>query len=533
MKRLCLAITVTLWAVFVVTACGETEPEGTTPTTPVQIASSETTTSRASKPGGSILRDLVSVSAPDGPDDVKSRNDNLSPSSEPEQAVNTATPELEGALTEGQQVPGNGGTRKSGPASQKWSQNFTYYSESFDQFLHVESGVVVAGPNTLQYAYDTDTGDPIWEYRGIQGPRPLIANGVVYFPAHKSALRNIDGDHVWGNSAGHGVHAVELETANLLWTYEAADQVLGIFGGADGVAYVAHGNNKGDTDMVALDTITGNELWRSEGYSGWHLGRSGISGRGVVVSSQALYFLGDSQGIIALDAKSGSQLWRNENFKSGDFTVADELVYVDGDANSLGNSNPSALNADNGDLLWEYEPANATITSDGIANGVVYLTLRGSGLKTTYAIEALDGTTGTQIWRYDDHDGGEYAGAADGVAFFYVNGGLQAIDAATGDLLWYKPSTRILPMNGLIQDDVLYVQAKFCENDANPGTSFTSIIALEAKSGDQLWHYCGIGSGPGVIVVNDEEAYAFIGARRYYRHSRKRPVTILYGIQLP
>jgi outer membrane protein assembly factor BamB len=123
-----------------------------------------------------------------------------------------------------------------------------------------------------------DVDEPIWAM-------PLLDdhNGRVYIAA-----------------MDHHLYAVDLESGEQLWAFEADGALVGTPALSDGVLYFGALNNT----FYAIEAETAEERWRIE-TDGWVWG-------GALVDGDVIYF-GDLSGkLYALDAATGSERWTFE-----------------------------------------------------------------------------------------------------------------------------------------------------------------------------------------------------------------------------
>jgi len=299
-------------------------------------------------------------------------------------------------------------------------------------------------------AYDASTGEQIWKSWVVPGdPEPWVTqeNGVTLYRPGGGAVWNsptIDpirnavyfgtGDATTPPSppTTDGIMAVDIDTGELLWSYQATydDVFMGGCGGDDrslacpeengpdadignspilmtlaGGQRVLLGGTKGG-DLFALDPDNnGRELYRVGAAGGPPIGpRGGRGGRGSIVwggavdDVRAYYGLGRG-GLAGIDAASGATQWiftapAPEGGRGGSLGAAPTAisgVVFEGSSTGM----LYAVDAETGSLIWQFDTAGdfntvngidahgGAITSGGavIANGIVFV---GSG----YAISS-------------------------------------------------------------------------------------------------------------------------------------------------
>jgi outer membrane protein assembly factor BamB len=201
-----------------------------------------------------------------------------------------------------------------------------------------------------------------------------------------------------------------------------------------------------------------------------------------------------------------------------------------------------ALNAKTGAKVWSYPAGGAVYASAAVANGVVYVGMNNGTSENLYALNA---STGGLRWSNSDFGGFASPAVADEAVYFANGGGMEAVNASTGALLWtYTPGFQInaspAEANGVLYTGSL-VNAVFYAIDTSTGVplwtfesgpdrdyAFNSspavanglvyaasddgnLYALNASTGALVWGYpSGAGSTPAVAngVVYVDGVYA-------------------------
>jgi outer membrane protein assembly factor BamB len=289
---------------------------------------------------------------------------------------------------------------------------------------------------------------------------PLGAQGVVFvcvsgYGGYTYAFNARDGSLRW-------LRKTDCEVVSIPFV----DYALPIE--ADGVLY---------TGAYALDAQDGKMLWRLPMEESF----------GAVVNGVIYAY---SQGAVyAFDAKDRSLRWSYtlDDTIGNVPTVADGSVYV-GDINGNGPSGMTpglpdtyALDAATGALRWRYE-SGMVGGSAVVANGVVYI----SGFPC--ALYALDAARGKLRWRYQaDTCSSSTPIVINGVVYFTADGA-YAFDASDGTVRWHtglganqgNRFTSPTVMNG-----ALYL-------GKIDGSGYSTLYALDASTGAELWHEEGI-----------------------------------------
>jgi outer membrane protein assembly factor BamB len=217
--------------------------------------------------------------------------------------------------------------------------------------------------------------------------------------------------------------------------------------------------------------------------------------------------------IYGINASTGQLLW-NSSYYITDYASLFCPAIVDGVVYTL----TTAYNASNGDLLFNYTNVNAS-TSPTVANGIVYF---GTNISNNFApggVIAIDGKTGEQLWSFTGELGTFMFGGMvhyppaveDGVVYFSSGGGVYALNAANGALLWCysaidKGSGSLGCINladGQVYDNVAGILSSLSAGDLrwsvdsgrgnrfaaiNNGVIYINSVALEASSGTVIWN---------------------------------------------
>lgn len=186
-----------------------------------------------------------------------------------------------------------------------------------------------------------------------------------------------------------------------------------------------------------------------------------------VVTDETLYAgigtWGDSGGLLALDTSSGDERWRTE---SGVWpTLADETLYIGGET-------ITAHSADDGTEQWSFDPPEGA-TAPAVVDGRVYSSRSG----TAFALESSDGSDvwthehgASRASIVTVTDGTVYVGQASPPD----SGprGVLALDASDGTELWQSPITSV-NVSPAVRDGVVYaptIDGTMTALDAGDGT---------------------------------------------------------------
>ncbi|ELY93883.1 pyrrolo-quinoline quinone [Natrialba hulunbeirensis JCM 10989] len=283
-------------------------------------------------------------------------------------------------------------------------------------------------------ALDTADGGELWTFEDARAP-PLIRDGVAYVPTSSS------------------IHALDAGTGEQGWeqTFDGSGSVTAptTAGGDELICGV------GET-LVALESDTGEKLWRRELFGQVHDHAAFYRGYGIVVATEAgmLYVVGTDG--------TGYRRWQLPAAPMAPPSVDSNTIYV-----SCRDGMTYALTDDAGhadDIYWS---ADTGWTERGIAvaDGFAFLTGRGT-------LSALETDTGSAHWEYDIGDWQHTAPAYGRETLFVGGDALYALDPSPGGVLSDGPAVRFRQEFGgrvgpgpVLDDGVLYVVAEVSEQE--------------------------------------------------------------------
>jgi outer membrane protein assembly factor BamB len=244
-----------------------------------------------------------------------------------------------------------------------------------------------------------------WDWHG---PKPVLADGVIYVGA--------------GNG---GFHAVDGATGARRWRFATGGKIRGgaavsgdrvIFGSADHFVY-------------ALATATGKEIWK-------HDTGAEIEDQPLVTGTKV--FLGNrGGGLYALDLSTGEQLWKLYFWGSwleSTPVLADGILYV----GSSDLRRVSAINPENGHVIWRTDVYGWTFGTPLLVGDRIFAGAAGGDpyfIHHVASFSMLDRATGKLLRRYPLPEvpgahqwgiAGSPALAGDLVVVSTIQGGLMA-----------------------------------------------------------------------------------------------------------
>ena len=218
-----------------------------------------------------------------------------------------------------------------------------------------------------------------------------------------------------------------------------------------------------------------------------------------------LYFTGTYSDVFAVSAESGELLWKHEAkvFENNSskmnfiFPLNRGCAYADGRVfSATTDGRLLALDAKTGEEIWSAETLDRDdrryVTGAPRAfNGKVIIGNGGGDTGERGYVTAYDQKTGKQVWRFYTVPGSPDENAGDPT---------MEMAAKTWSGQWWKTGTGGGPWNGLTFDPELnYVyigtgnSGPYDPEKRSPGGGdnlfLASIVALDADSGEYVWHY--------------------------------------------
>lgn len=226
-----------------------------------------------------------------------------------------------------------------------------------------------------------------------------------------------------------------------------------------------------DGQLRAVDLDSGKERW-SFPVTGTYISPAS-DGERVYVKVER-----NNKGqVFALSLEDGQQKWAfapkrlssaETDYWGGHLTspvIQNSLVYI-GAGKEL-----YALNAETGEVEWEYATEDYVLSSASVADGNVFI----SDAKFVYAVDAR---TGKQVWRKPAAFAVYFAPiVADGKVFVSDGDRIVALSTNNGNRVWELPFTNQSAIPGAAQNNRLFV------------TSGVALHALDMDTGRKLWSY--------------------------------------------
>lgn len=305
------------------------------------------------------------------------------------------------------------------------------------------------------YAFNALTGQVLWTYFPNQlGAKHdgLVAvdvdRGLVLYPAHDGCIRALDKD-----------------TGSLAWKFQACDNTLypcDLDGGvtvANGRAYYV---SKFYLHALDPDRANPTELWKF--YRGDTT--KGIATKPAVSGGKV--FFGGYQKFWAIDEQSGQMVWERPASLT-DFTygfniphVQNNVVYVLASQAGTTKTIATAMNVTNGSVVWEKTLTLNFAVKSSIGYGKWFIGFTVGD--TNGGLLALDLATGRELWRFQKVGSRKVGRVNSGpavannkVVFGSTDNYLYMLDQQTGRLLWSYNTGKTIHAAVSVADGRIYV----------------------------------------------------------------------------
>ena len=248
--------------------------------------------------------------------------------------------------------------------------------------------------------------------------------------------------------------------------------------------------------VVALDAVTGDELWRAS---------PGADVRNApAIAGEVLVVPASSGVLIGYHVATGEELWRHD-LGAGvtrNRAVLHAAVASDGTAVYAGvHGRYAALAPVSGDALWDGVPAEgnslASLAAAAVAGGLVIGTV-GRGREGLFA---WDAATGDERWRVDPPATigvqGSPVVSEDEARVYFANaaGVIHAVELATGGEVW---RTALFSEN-TDWDYAVTATPALAHGLLFVPTTYDWFVALDAATGEEAWR---IAAGESVLHVS-------------------------------
>jgi outer membrane protein assembly factor BamB len=308
-----------------------------------------------------------------------------------------------------------------------------------------------------------------WRLIGARAVPASAADEVVVHDRTAYVLRLAD--------LGASVAAVDLDTGRKWWQSDVPS--FGHLAAGEGRVYCLASIRPHAVDLVALDSVTGEEVWRRS-QSGVHPLKAGAPLP--LAGNRVCWVTGRT--LRLLDARSGEPVWERTlaGAKAPLAVVADagRLYVCDG-------SVLACVDAASGAAPWQDRLPEAARVGGrpglALSAGRLYLTSEQGD-----RLVCFDLRTRRMLWR-SAVEGGRHVLARGGAV--YVRGRrVMAFDALTGATLWARAASGCGAMT--------VTDGRLCFADT---TGEGQIVALDPRTGREAWRIPGVRSCDGFTLV--------------------------------
>ena len=257
------------------------------------------------------------------------------------------------------------------------------------------------------HCYDLATGEALWQRVATRGaPRIATHQGNTY----ASETPVTDGRRVYAYFGMTGVFAYDLE-GTLAWKKDLGVSSMEADWGTSSSPLLHGGtiylqiDSEGDSFLVALDTESGDEIWRVARDEG-----SNWSSPIIWKNTKRTELVASGQKVRSYDPTTGELLWElgiGGGRCSASPAADHQRLYVGSEeredgggllfavkAGASGDITPREGETTSGGVAWSLEKAGPPMASPLVYRGLVYVLKRRTGIVTTY-----DAKTGEEVYK--------------------------------------------------------------------------------------------------------------------------------------
>jgi outer membrane protein assembly factor BamB len=302
------------------------------------------------------------------------------------------------------------------------------------------------------------------------------------------------------------------ESFTTAWVFEGDNKLNAHFVVSGEKIFVVH-----NFSLSALDINTGSVLWNTSIFVTF--------GSYPAVAHNKIY-ISASGALICYDADTGDILWNYEvpllDIRSFPIVIDDKVFVGGGDTNNPSNWNQETkkalerakkharqvlcLNAETGDIVWEFYAQNITSYSPAYYDNKIYIN---DGFRNIYC---LHGCTGKLLWEKELEWTTFSSLSLDKKRIFVGTGtGIACLDIKTGDVIWHFDCGEIVFETPAVAYNKVFFgtpQGIFYCVDAETGALIWKIetknrISTEAVVADKKVVF---GTGEGIVYIAETES---------------------------
>jgi len=357
---------------------------------------------------------------------------------------------------------------------------------------------------------------------------------------------------VWNGTVYIGVSgtikAIWAKNGTERWTYDAPNPVHTAPVIEDGIIY-AGVNDFGGTSAVAVDAITGEEVWNAS--------IPDFVTASPLVLGPSVYF-GCQNGLLyCLKTSDGTQRWNftaDRGILYGSIAAKDDLIFFGIEGDSADNGKLYAVDVSTGLEEWNRSIHGSVWSSPTVADGEVLVSTaadKSIGISSRKGyVYSFNATTGSQTWRTDDlgmvmaspsvKNGRAYVGTfgkfIDTVEF--ITPQMYCLDLTNGDIIWSEfvrhgannskvwSSVTIAGAKIIFGDELGFLNVwninglKIWDHPISLGAAIKTTPAVAQEmifAANTLGYVTGFGSQPDLSVnatgIDVEDEYPHLGQR--------------------
>lgn len=361
------------------------------------------------------------------------------------------------------------------------------------------------------YAVDKSTREIIWSTEKLAEP---YSGFVLISSISFSVYTNLEavsetGDFIyvsldyWGSddSLEHVLFAIRSRDGQVLWKVDGQIDTDSFSNSISQMNQIFVLDNQGG--MLAIDSITGKQLWRHVVYPNYDKDYVWFSYENNIVlvsihSSECLEccctFISDEQQyeqIAAFSAETGQPLWETDRLDSGRIDVSNDTLYIvsrpwekSSDLDKRYDGLVTAINLETGIRRWDliFEDAHELTFKENSQDETFFLIRTYEGGPNDFhkfaKLIVVDDVIGEPIWHFNQDFSHGNLGYLTNENFVYIgteDGFIYLLDSTTGNVIW-QTKTGDFPIHFVVEGNALIAVYE---------TSYVSV--LDAKTGLQKW----------------------------------------------
>lgn len=269
-----------------------------------------------------------------------------------------------------------------GNLSTNWVQDSVIRDRVVAAPVQAEGLVFVGTGDNLVLALDAETGDLVWQFEAEHSiwSTPAYEDGVVYV-----------------GSLDKKIYALDAQNGEVVWEQALGGSISGSVVVGEDLVYVG----SFDKQLHALDKATGEIKWEvpEDKTTDWIWASP-------VLTDETIVFSDKKGNVFAVESESGRPIWdaQIDGDVVGSPVVSDGIVFIASAGNLNGGENDVirrgvlvALDVETGEELWREETSAPIYTTPVFVNDSVVVSLPPGGDVLLIVYNQVDGD---EIWRY-------------------------------------------------------------------------------------------------------------------------------------